>query len=190
MTPQKRRLVAVSVIFVVLVGVVLSQTVFAPTPTLAIEQADEAQQALLKQVFPTAEVFSIKEGPLPHYKAYATDPESDEMKLVGFAFMTHEVEPDEWAYESELEILVGMTVEGVITGIKLIDHYEPFGYFSIEPEEFAAQFPGKSILDPFVEGDDIDTVSRATISIESAARVIRKSARQIARQHLSSVNKQ
>ncbi|MBT4740910.1 MAG: hypothetical protein HOO09_11045, partial [Rhodospirillaceae bacterium] len=61
---------------------------------------------------------------------------------------------------------------------------EPFGYFSIDPPEFSEQFDNKSILDRFEEGRDIDSVSRATISIESAARVVKKTARRVAKQHL------
>ena len=184
MTPRKRRFLALTAAFVVVLTVVGVQEFIAPPVAAPIEQATAEEEALLREVFPDADIFSVKSGPLPHHKVYKTDPDTGKNVLLGFAFMTHEVEPEEWAYESELEILVGMTVDGVITGIKMVDHYEPFGYFSIDPPQFAEQFDGKSILDQFEEGRDIDAVSRATITVESAARVIRKSARQIARQHL------
>ncbi len=61
---------------------------------------------------------------------------------------------------------------------------EPYGYFSVEPPKFAAQFKAKSIHDPFRVGGDIDAVSRASISISSAARAIRDSSRMVARQLL------
>lgn len=165
-----------------------SQARFMAAQAEAIQTATVEEQALLKEVFPDADVFSVKDGRLPHYKAYATNPDSGANTLLGFVFMTHEVEPEEWAYSSEIEALVGLTVGGVITKVKMVDHYEPFGYFSIDPPEFVEQFEGKSILDPFEEGRDIDSVSRATITIEGAARVIRKSARKIARQHLNEQN--
>jgi len=158
------------------------------TARVEIAEASADEETLLKQVFPNGEVFSAKEGNLPHHKAY-TRTEGGDLEVAGFVFMTNEVEPDEWAYESRIELLVGLTKEGTITGVKLIDHYEPFGYFSIEPEEFVMQFDNKSILDPFEEGNDIDTVARATISIESAARVIRKGSRKIVRQYLSEERK-
>lgn len=157
----------------------------AIAPAQAQDTASSEEQDLLKEVFPDAAVFSDKTGRLPHYKAYASDGET----LLGFVFMTHEVEPEEWAYSSEIEALVGLTLGGVITHVKIVDHYEPFGYFSIDPPEFVKQFDGKSILDPFEEGRDIDTVTRATITVEGAARVIRKAARQIARQHLAEQRK-
>lgn len=153
-----------------------------------ITEVSAEETALLKEVFPEGEIFSVKQGRLPHHRAYAAD-EDGKMQVVGFAFMTNEIEPDEWGYESRLEMLVGMTVGGEITGLKLIDHYEPFGYFSIELPEFAEQFKGKSIMDKFEEGEDIDTVARATISIESAGRAVRKSSRKIARQFLDEMRR-
>ena len=62
--------------------------------------------------------------------------------------------------------------------------HEPYGYFSVEPAAFAAQFAGKNIRDPFKVGDDIDAVSRASITILSATRAIRNSARRMATQYL------
>lgn len=184
MVPKKRQILTVLVGVFILLGLVGVQTFLGSPRAEPIDQATEEEEALLREVFPQADIFSTKSGVLPHHKVYSTDPDSGTNTLLGFAFMTHEVEPDEWAYEGPIEILVGMTVEGAITGVKIVDHYEPFGYFSIDPPEFSEQFDDKSILDQFEEGRDIDSVSRATITVESAARVIRKSARQIARQHL------
>ena len=143
-----------------------------------------AEEDRLKDVFPDADVFLAETEKLPHYKAYRTDPRTGDRTLLGFVFMTHEVEPDEWAYASEIEALVGVTTGGTITKVMIVDHYEPFGYFSIDLPEFVEQFEGKSILDRFEVGRDIDAVTSATMSVEGTARVIRNSARRILRQHL------
>ena len=58
---------------------------------------------------------------------------------------------------------------------------EPYGYFSVDPNEFVEQFKGKSIFDKFQVGADVDEVSRATLSIASATRAIRDSTRMVAR---------
>ena len=58
---------------------------------------------------------------------------------------------------------------------------EPFGYFSVEPSAFGTQFAGKSILDHYRVGDDVDSVSRASISVNSATRAVRYSVRIMAR---------
>jgi hypothetical protein len=78
-----------------------------------------------------------------------------------------------------------MDMTGIITGVVVDYHSEPYGYFSVEPDNFAEQFKGKSIRDQFKVGGDIDAVSRASLSIGSATRAIRDSARMMARQFLS-----
>ncbi len=144
---------------------------------------DEEEQ-YLSEVFPQAESFSPKEGNFPHYKAYKVDPQSGRDELIGFAFLTSDIEPLEWGYEGPIIILVGMTMEGVITGIKVIDHHEPYGNISIDPPSFAEQFKDKSILDRFRVGGDIDAIGRATITISAATRAIKKSARRIAKRYI------
>jgi NosR/NirI family nitrous oxide reductase transcriptional regulator len=146
---------------------------------------DAKLQAQLKQLFPSAAAFSAKEGQPPHFKAYVNDPRSGPQTLAGFAFWTTELEPLERGYDGPIKILVGMDTKGVLTGIIVTDHHEPYGNFSVDPPQFAAQFKGKSIRDPFKVGADIDAVSRASISVTSASRAVRNSARRMARQFLT-----
>jgi NosR/NirI family nitrous oxide reductase transcriptional regulator len=146
---------------------------------------DERLQAQLRQLFPSANAFSAKEGDPPHFTAYINDPRSGPPTPTGFAFWTTELEPLERGYEGPVKILVGMDMKGILTGIVVVDHHEPYGYFSIDPPRFAAQFKGKSIRDPFKVGADIDAVSRASISVTSASRAVRNSARRVARQLLT-----
>ena len=134
----------------------------------------------LKQLFPTFAGISDKVVDPPHYKVYASDPLADPDAFIGLAFWTTEVEPIERGYDGPIKILVGMDTKGILAGIIVAQHHEPYGDFSIEPPQFAAQFVGKSIRDPFKVGVDIDAVSRATITVTSAARAIRTSARRIA----------
>ena len=89
--------------------------------------------------------------------------------------------PQEHGYHGPIHILVGMDMAGVLTGVVVDYDSEPYGYFSVEPPKFAAQFKGKTIHDPFRVGGDVDAVSRASISINSAARAIRDSSRMVAK---------
>lgn len=162
-----------------------SWTLNAAEPTsLAGEFVGEYEHKQLKKVFPTADVFSEKSGRYPTHKAFSKDVETGDLHLLGYVFLTTDVEPHERAYGGPIPILVGMTVDGVLTGVKVRPHNEPWSTFSIDPPEFAEQFVGKSVLDPFEVGRDIDAVTRVTITVNGATRVIKKSARKIARQHL------
>ena len=150
--------------------------------TLASGQSGNAQLARLKQLFPSATAFSPKGGEPPHVKALA-GPKSE--TVVGYAFWTTELMPLERGYGGPIAILVGVDTKGIITGIVMGEHHEPYGDFSIDRPEFAAEFRGKDVRDPFRLGEDIDAVSRATITMSSAVRAIRNSARRVARQFIA-----
>ena len=141
----------------------------------------------LNQLFPEASRFSGKTGVPAHIKVYTGD--SDDEQLIGFIASTVDVEPLERGYEGPIEILVGMDTAGTLRGIRLISHREPYGYFSIELPEFGAQFVGKSVLERFRVGEDIDGVTTATITVSSATRVIRKAARRVVREYLADTEK-
>lgn len=144
-----------------------------------ITNPDPARE--LKQLFPSAVAFSPLGGDPLHYNAYAVDPRTNPpAPLAGVAFWTTDLVPDEHGYHGPIHILVGLDPKGTITGAIVDYHSEPYGYFSVEPPKFGAQFKGKTIRDPFVVGRDVDAVSRASISIASATRAIRDSSRFVA----------
>lgn len=144
---------------------------------------DPKLQGQLKQLFPAAAAFSPKIIDPPHYKAFAAG--SGAQTVAGLAFWTTEIEPLERGYDGPIKMLVGMDMNGILTGVIVAQHHEPYGYFSVEKPEFAAQFKGKSIRDRFRVGEDVAAISTATISLTSAARAIRNSARRMATQLLA-----
>jgi len=147
--------------------------------TAAVQSAgDPALEAQLRSLFPAAVSFSPKEGNPPHFTAYTTV--SPSQTIAGYAFWTTELAPSERGYDGPIKILVGMDTAGLLTGIIVTAHHEPYGYRSIDRPAFPAQFKGKNIHDAFRVGADIDWVSRATISVTSASRAVRDSSRRIA----------
>jgi NosR/NirI family transcriptional regulator, nitrous oxide reductase regulator len=134
--------------------------------------------AELKQLFPNAAAFSPLSGDPLHFTAYASDPKANPAApVVGYAFWTTDMVPDEHGYRGPIHVLVGLDLKGTITGAIVDYNSEPYGYFSVEPPKFGAQFKGKTIRDPFVVGRDVEAVSRASISIGSATRAIRDGSR-------------
>jgi transcriptional regulator of nitric oxide reductase len=142
-------------------------------------QSADVLQARLKALFPAATAFSPKGGEPPHFTAYAGP---GTQNVLGYAFWTTEVSPLERGYGGPIVMLMGIDVTGHLTGLIVTEHHEPYGNFSIEPPAFAAQFRGKDVRDPFKLGADVDAVSRATITMTSAVRAIRLSARRVARE--------
>ena len=144
----------------------------------------ERYQRYLRVALPDAETYTLEERGLRHFRGYVGDGNGGRTP-VGLAFLTTDLAPFEFGYKGNIMMMVGMTPGGHITGVDVIYHLEPFGYFSIDPPGFAAQFKDKSILDPIEVGTDVDEVSRATITVKAAARSIRLAARQLAREFLA-----
>jgi transcriptional regulator of nitric oxide reductase len=135
-----------------------------------------------KKLFPNAVAFSTFGGTPPHYTAYAADPKTNpNAPVLGYIFWTTDMVPQEHGYHGAIHILVGLALNGTINAVVVDYDSEPYGYFSVDPQEFADQFKGKSIFDKFQVGVDVDAVSRASLSINSATRAIRDSTRIVAR---------
>ena len=146
------------------------------------QSGDDLLRSRLQRLFPQATSFSPKGGNPPHIKAYGSGGTTD---VIGYAFWTTELMPLERGYGGPIPVLVGMDPKGILAGIVMGEHREPYGDFSIDLPRFAAHFKGKDVRDPFRLGDDIDAVSRATITMSSAVRGIRNSARRVARELLT-----
>jgi len=137
--------------------------------------------AELKRLFPAAAVFSPLAGDPLHFKAYAVDPKTNPAdKPIGIAFWTTDLVPQEHGYHGPIHMLVGMDMTGMLTGVVVTYNSEPYGYFSVVPPKLEKQFKGKRFSDPFRVGGDVDAVSRASITISSAARAVRDSSRIVA----------
>ena len=158
-------------------AVVLS--LLAGSVALAMAGGQSSADSRLRLLFPSATTFSPKQGDPPHYKAYAGQ------NLLGYAFWTTELLPLERGYSGPIAMLVGLDTKGTLAGVVMGEHHEPYGDFSIDRPGFVAQFKGKDVRDPFKLGEDVDAVSRATITMSSAVRAVRNSSRRMARQFLA-----
>ena len=62
-------------------------------------------------------------------------PRSGRRRCSACAFWTTELEPFERAYDGPIKILVGMDTKGVLTGVIVTEHHEPYGNFSVDRPE-------------------------------------------------------
>jgi transcriptional regulator of nitric oxide reductase len=156
----------------------------ASSSTLAAGQSLRSKPLieLVKHLFPSASTITPKEGTPPRFGVLQRDGNGGEEMLSGVAFLTTDLEPLERGYHGPIKILVGLLPTGKLAGIVVLENQEPYGYFSVDLPAFAAQFVGKDIKDPFKVGQDVDAVSRASITMNSATRAIRNAARRVAAQ--------
>ena len=163
---------------------------FALLPAIGLAQAGllDADIALLKMVMPDAASFSEKAGDPPVYKAFGAAEQGSEGELIGYLFETPDYPPEEIGYSAPIEVLVGMDLEGILSGIEVLYYRESYksirGDF-INSERFPNQFEGMSVSDGFRVGRDLDGVSRATITSWATSRGIRNAARRVARNYLT-----
>ncbi|HIE43302.1 MAG TPA: 4Fe-4S binding protein [Candidatus Omnitrophica bacterium] len=124
----------------------------------------------LKEVFPLADNFSQKKGSPPHYEAYK------DKRLIGFCFLTTDIAPEIRGYGGPIQIMVGMDLEGKITGVEILQHNEtPVYVQEIYESWFTEQFKGKDATDKLLIGEDLDGITQATITTTAIAQGVRKS---------------
>lgn len=163
--------------------------ILAPAPAFAQQIADDFPfpQSLVEEVLPGATSFEVRDGDPRVIVGYAADAPDDDA-LVGYAFLTSDVPPEELGYNGPIEVLVGMDREGTLTGVRVTHYVESYirtrGDFLRTPG-YEAQFTGKSISDPFRAKRDVRVVSRATISVSAMSRGIRASARRVYANYLA-----
>ena len=172
------------------VGFLLVLLVSAAAVTLSAQTkrtfTNPRPEPYFKTLFPNAGGFSSFGGTPLHYKVYGVDPKTNpSAPPIGLVFWTTDLVPEEHGYHGPIHIIVGLDMTGIITGAFVDYQSEPYGYFSVEPPEFAAQFKGKSVRAPFKVGEDVHAVSRATISITSGTRAVRDSVRTMAKLFLN-----
>jgi NosR/NirI family nitrous oxide reductase transcriptional regulator len=179
----RRSLLALFAPWVLVIGTPATMVdTYAATTQSAAQRAELSDEAF-HEVLPDAETFESEDGIYKHVRGYASNADG-ESELVGFAFLVKDLGARSRGYNGVIPILVGMDLRGRVTGIKIFKHFEPYGYRSINLPEYGAQFRGKSVLDAFKVGEDIDAYSGATITTVAATRAVRHASRRMAREFL------
>ncbi len=158
---------------------------------LASPSAAQYRQAvgaeMIQSVMPAADSFSVKAGLPPVYTAYGTGADGSPGSVIGYVYLTANVPPAEYGYSGRIDVLVGMDVQGIITGMHIVDYRESLsssrGDFlrHVGQEE---QVLGKHIGESFQVGRDLHGVSGASISSRAMFRGVRNSARRVALAYL------
>jgi len=138
---------------------------------------NRVRQSVLNQVVPAADRFESASGTPPVRKAFKGD------SLIAYVFMNTDLPPPVFGYAGPIETVIGMTPDGTLTGVRVTEYHETYmrtrGDFLHTPG-FQEQFTGKSVGDPYRVREDVDGISRVTISVRAMARGVRQSARQVA----------
>lgn len=144
----------------------------------------------LKKAFPSADSYSEqlgkKEGVTPYYEAY-----DSEKHPMGILFVTTDLFPQIRGFAGPVPVLVGLTTQGDVTGISILDNDETpsYVYKIYEEEDFLKYFRGKQFDSPFKPGEDIAGITGATVTVETIGRSVALSSREMALRHFGLVEK-
>ena len=146
------------------------------------QKDDEA--AALKELFPDADSFNNISG-LSSRDSMVTIEEGGAFEalrngsVVGVALRTSRP-----GYGGEIKILVGVSIDGKICGVKILDHKETPGlganagssnYFVDRSKgiRFYDQFTGKSVNDAFIPKQDVIAITAATITSQAVSSSVK-----------------
>jgi hypothetical protein len=153
--------------------------VFHWTAAWLFPPAGMDETLLLPAVFPEAYGYTEKSGSPPHYGAFTPD-HRGEPSILGAVFRSTEVADVPGGYAGPVPLLVGLTADGTITGLRLLEHNEtPVYVTGVESPEFLRQFVGRKVTDPLRLEEDIDGVTRATVTATAVTEGVRLSARAV-----------
>lgn len=125
---------------------------------------DESLLEALGEIFPDAAEFAEYEDADGVYVALDSD-----FEPIGYAGYG-----EGEGYGGTMRVLVGVDLDGVITGTYLVDHSETAGFVDdVDAPDFRDQFTGKTAADAISLGDDIDGVSGATGSAGGFTEAVR-----------------
>lgn len=127
-----------------------------------IEEAERTElYRTLSEIFPGAQ-FSEEDG---HYACLENG------GVVGYAMVV-----EERGFGGKMKVVVGISEEGKVVGVRVVSHSETPGLGSkITEEEFLAQFGGKRLEEILLkkDGGEIEGVTGATISSRAVVRAVR-----------------
>jgi len=133
----------------------------------------------LYEVMPGADEFSPSQEEPYCYYAFQGG------KLTGLCFVTTEVELGIVGYSGPVPVLAGLSLDGRITSIKILENRETQNIVrGIYKELFLSQYEGKSIKDAFRVGVDLDGITGATITVRAINESLKKASEKIARHYL------
>ncbi len=132
---------------------------------LAYDLSSFSDKYSLSDVMPEADRLEEAVGDPPSAAAYKGD------KLLGYVFLNSSAVNATGYSGKPIHVVIGMDLDGVITGAKLVKHHEPIVLIGIPLKkitDFIDEYQGLNILDIANSGkktNEIDIVSGATVTV-------------------------
>ncbi len=166
MTPKRlERLLALAAVVLVIIAWFVG-----------LSRSESDLEPFLQRAFPQAGFIEQIQGEV--YEAW-DNPEKN--NLLGY------VSPGSAdGYGGELRVAVAVSTEGTILNLIVIDHKETFSFFRrVLRSRLIDGFKDKPYTDPFIPGQDVDSITGATYSARALAEAVKNATRQVATKALN-----
>ncbi len=141
-------------------------------------------KSLVNQLFPLADGFDDFKGDPPTARVFRGS------EQIGVMFRTKQIAPIPAYSGKPIDMLVGLDLEGKITGVRVLEHHEPIllvGIPESKLDAFADQYKGKSVTERLKVGagsregyTNIDAITGATVTVMVMNEAIMRAAREVA----------
>jgi hypothetical protein len=129
----------------------------------------------LEQALPEADHFTLVTG-----GNYAAWKDPGEQRLIGYVAVG-----SGHGYGGNLHLAVALELDGSIKGLTVVDHKETAAFFGrVLRRGVLESLEGKNFADPFILGQDVDSVTGATFSTQALADAARLASRRVASRNL------
>ncbi|MGI9504960.1 MAG: FMN-binding protein, partial [Geminicoccaceae bacterium] len=159
--------------------------VMVAMPSLA-QTADPAIGRFLDKVAP-AEIVPGADAIGTLHDGLPVAPALSDGEAIGWVFLNSDFAGSVGYSGKPIHVMIGIDLDGVITGAKLVKHYEPIVLVGIPEQDVADVITGYAGLDvtketgPDAIGHDVDIISGATVTIMVIDDSITRSAIKVAR---------
>ena len=158
--------------------------VYAGTAKVIAQHQEEDLETALKDLFPAADSFKPITG-IKSSDPAVTIEEGGAFgalkngRAIGLVLRTSRA-----SYSGAIKILVGVAVDGKISGVRILEHSDTPGlganagsanYYVDRAKgiRFYDQFAGKKVSDPFVPKQDVTAITAATITSRAVAESVK-----------------
>jgi uncharacterized protein with FMN-binding domain len=162
-----------------ILGIIALVTIIAAWIGGALRQEADVEP-FLKKALPGAEVLEpVSSGIYAGYAPKAS--EEPGQPVTGYAAIGKAN-----GYGGPMRVAVGVDLSGNVSGIAIVDHKETIPFFrKVLAKKFPGSLLGKSYSHAFLPGEDVDSVSGATLSLNALLNSTRQALRQVAGKRLN-----
>jgi len=166
---------------IIKLALILVMTGFSASAEAAYQINTFKDKFTLTNILPGADRLGPEEGTPPAAAAFRGD------EVIGYVFLNSAIVNSTGYSGKPIHVVIGMDIKGVITGAKMVKHYEPIVLVGIpvrKIDNFIGKYKGLDIIQMHKGGKDeheVDIVSGATVTVMIIDDTIIRSAIKVAR---------